>query len=163
MILPSTFAIATVSPILPSPETIDYIYVLAAVAQPKNPANQPSVTARPRIKLWAKGTALTLSDNQEDAYRNTRTQVLAMLDNTYRSVDSYAWYHGNHHVSQGEQSGGIVLKNGSTIGWLARPGGLGYFDFDYDPNEEKLGGLSQRTNERIAVRKGRIYRVRKGS
>ena len=50
-------------------------------------------------------------------------EVRAILA-TYHIVSENTWWHSYAHVLGGDRAGWIVLKNGTRIQWMVRPGGL---------------------------------------
>lgn len=152
---------------IPALETIDYIYVLGPFDIPDGPyknnvephADSDGFQDRPRIKTWEKGAKVSLSPADERSYGEAAEQVLEMLGTNYHTVDSYTWNHELHRVGGGHK-GGIVLLDGTNIGWAYETGGMGYFDFDYDPITEKVAYWKPLLADKEAPRqKGRIYRV----
>lgn len=152
---------------IPATESIDHIYVLGPFDIPDgvynniNPA--PDIDGfqdRPRIKLWMKGTKAKLSGTDERLYGEAATQVLEMLGSNYHTVDRFTWDHELHRIGNG-QMGGIVLTDGTIIGWVYEKGGLGYFDYDYDPDTERVAYWKPLSiDEEAPQPRGHIYRVR---
>lgn len=152
---------------IPAIESIDHIYVLGPFDIPDGAYQDNSIAAdidgiqdRPRIEFWAKGAKVKLSDTNERLYGESATQVLEMLGSNYYTVDRYTWDQELHRIGGG-QTGGIVLTDGTIIGWVYQKGGMGYFDFDYDPDTEKVAIWKPlNIDEEVPPLRGRIFRVR---
>jgi hypothetical protein len=48
---------------------------------------------------------------------------------TWYQVSQEHWQHGYSHVAFGDRTGTIKLKDGTSIRWMVRPGGLASFTF----------------------------------
>lgn len=55
--------------------------------------------------------------------------------NDYHRVEEKHWKHGYSHVAFGDRTGHVILKDGRTIEWMVRPGGLAWLKF---PSGKKL-------------------------
>jgi len=44
--------------------------------------------------------------------------------NTYHRISEEHWRHGYHHVAMNDATGIIILKDGTEVKWMVRPGGL---------------------------------------
>ena len=44
--------------------------------------------------------------------------------NTYHQISEEHWRHGYHHIAMNDATGIIILKDGSEVKWMVRPGGL---------------------------------------
>jgi hypothetical protein len=56
-------------------------------------------------------------------FRVGRTELSIVLD-TYHDVTADVWSHHYSHVSGGDRTGTITLRDGRKLRWLVRPGGL---------------------------------------
>lgn len=43
---------------------------------------------------------------------------------TYHQISEEHWLGGYHHIAMNDLTGTIILKNGTEIEWMVRPGGL---------------------------------------
>jgi len=163
--LPAVLAVACATPVIVEKEEFasieslqdfEYIYVLG----PHDIPNGDGLQDRPRIRLWDRDGKIALKAAEQRLYGETQREVLAMLGSAYKTVDSYKWHHHFHHIGESHQ-GGIALPSGVIVGWMYRPGGLGYFDFDYNPVVEKVSYFTPRVDTHEPTPPaGRIYRVR---
>lgn len=48
---------------------------------------------------------------------------------TWHQVSQEHWQHGYSHVAFGDRTGTIKLKDGTTISWMVKPGGLATLAF----------------------------------
>ena len=44
--------------------------------------------------------------------------------NTYHQISEEQWRHGYHHIAMNDATGIIILKDGTEVKWMVRPGGL---------------------------------------
>jgi hypothetical protein len=44
--------------------------------------------------------------------------------NTYHQISEEHWLHSYHHIAMNDVTGIIILKDGTEINWMVRPGGL---------------------------------------
>jgi hypothetical protein len=47
----------------------------------------------------------------------------------YFVIESEAWHLGYSHIALNDCTGHLLLKNGSTVQWMVRPGGLARLEF----------------------------------
>ena len=59
-------------------------------------------------------------------YRIDR-KVFDRVLTTWHQVSRDQWHHGYSHVAGEDRTGTITLKDGTTIHWMVRPGGLATF------------------------------------
>ena len=62
------------------------------------------------------------------AFKITRVDLETILT-TYHQVGEEHWKHGYSHVAFADRTGHVTLKDGRTIRWLVRPGGLAWLQF----------------------------------
>lgn len=145
---------------LPTLDEIDSIYVLGTFDIPDMPADSDGLRDRPRYVLWPEAKRATSTEVGVDT-GELQPRVLAMLGSHYKTVGRDDWYNNYHHVVD-RVEGGLVLKNGRIIGWILKPGGLGYFDFAYNPRSEKMATWQPLDLTLVAppdTRGTKIYRV----
>ena len=147
------------SPAIEVLRDFDYIYVLGPYDIPDG-QDSDGVQDRPRLLLWDRDGIVELKETEMKRYGEAQMEVMAMLDSRYTTVDSFTWHHNFHHIDNTQQ-GGIALPDDTIVGWLYRSGGLGYFDFDYDPVVEKVSWFTPKPEiEQPRSSIGRLYRVR---
>lgn len=49
---------------------------------------------------------------------------LEHIINTYHQISEEHWRHSYHHIAMNDVTGIIILKDGTEIKWMVRPGGL---------------------------------------
>ena len=67
-------------------------------------------------------------------FKVTRPDLEAILRDYY-AMEREVWRHTYQHIADNDVTGHVVLKDGSTVEWMARPGGLATLKF---PNGETM-------------------------
>ena len=73
------------------------------------------------------------SDSFKD-FKVTQREFEAILKDYYQ-VEEDHWMHGYSHVAFGDRTGHVTLKDGRTIKWMVKPGGLAWLEF---PSGKKM-------------------------
>ncbi len=96
---------------------------------PNSQAGPIDISARPKSSDIAEFKANPLSSTTYfKDFKVGRTDLEDIL-RTWHQVSQEHWQHGYSHVAFGDRTGTIKLKDGTSIKWMVRPGGLASFTF----------------------------------
>jgi len=100
------------------------------------PASMPSLQTEPTVDI-VRPESSDIAEFEADPFPSTtyfkdfkvgRTDLKDILL-TWHQVSQEHWQHGYSHVAFGDRTGTIKLKDGTSIKWMVRPGGLASFIF----------------------------------
>ncbi len=78
----------------------------------------------PKVKDIVEFKANPISPHAHFKNFNVERRDLERIINTYHQVSEEHWLHGYHHIALNDVTGIIILKDGTEIKWMVRPGGL---------------------------------------
>lgn len=96
--------------------------ISTTVPQPDNITEFKADPAPPKGVLRTAGTRI-------GDFKITRKDIENIL-RTWHQISKSHWEHGYSHVANEDRTGTIKLKNGTTIRWMVRPGGLATVTFE---------------------------------
>ena len=71
------------------------------------------------------------SDSPNDYFRDFKVtqEDLATILKDYFQIHEDHWKHGYSHVAFGDRMGHVILKDGNSVTWMVKPGGLAWLEF----------------------------------
>jgi hypothetical protein len=106
---------------------IQYITAAALLAAPVFAGEPKLPTAGQISKCRADPIAMTLN-GYFSSFKISCAEVRAFLFKA-EVVSEWQWLHNYSHVAFSDRKGHFILRDGSVIQWMIRPGGLGYLEF----------------------------------
>ena len=92
------------------------------------PAAEPSRPGPGDITEFAADPIAPAPTGHFKAFKVTRADLEKILT-SYHQVGEEHWRHGYSHVAFADRTGHVTMKDGRTITWLVRPGGLAWLEF----------------------------------
>jgi len=78
----------------------------------------------PQVENIVEFKAESLSPYAHDKSFMVEKKDLEHIITTYTQISQEHWLHHYHHIAMNDIGGTIVLKDGTEIQWMVRPGGL---------------------------------------
>lgn len=86
------------------------------------------------VSQFVADPALSTHPDEFKEFKVTQKAFEAILKEYYQ-VEEDHWMHGYSHVAFGDRTGHVTLKDGRTLKWMVKPGGLAWLEF---PSGKKM-------------------------